>query len=349
MPRRTHVVAASALSLAFAAGAAAQQSIRFAAFGDYGQTSNSQTVATRVLAMNPDFICTTGDNTYSTSTAISNYDGAVGQYYRTYIQLPAASAHFAFGSPVNKFWPVLGNHDWDAGSASPYINYFIGLPTTPANRRYYTFTRGPIQFFMLDSDTREPDGVSVGSAQYNWFVAQIGQSAARWKIVMFHHPFQTSTTSSHGPSTYMNWGFENFGVNMVLQGHNHTMERLLYNGVQWFVTGAGGQSHYTFTSISPNSQFRNSSLYGFSMVTATNLELKHEFISAAGAVLDTVTVPTRCAGNVDGNATVDFNDLNLVLSQFGSSGAWLAGDINGDGVVTFADLNYVLTDFGRGC
>lgn len=333
-------------------GAAAQaQTIRFAAFGDYGQSSNTQTVATRVLAFAPDFICTTGDNTYSTTNNITNWDNAVGQYYRSYILLPSNSAYFAQSSPVNKFFPTPGNHDFDVGgSGTAFSNYFIGLP---GNRRYYTFTQGPVQFFMLSSDPREPSGTTVGSVQYNWFVNEIAQSTAKWQVVMFHHPFQTSTTSSHGPSNYMNWGFETKGVDMVFQGHNHTMERLSYGGIPWFVTGAGGQSHYSFTTISPNSQFRNSTLYGFSLVTASNTQLKHEFISAAGNVLDTFTVTAPvlpCPGDANNDRVVSFDDVTSVLGNFATTTtAYGPGDANGDGVVSFDDVTSVLGNFSIAC
>ena len=46
---------------------------------------------------------------------------------------------------------------------------------------------------------------------------------------------------------------------------------------------------------------------------------------------------------------VDFADLNVVLTQFGQSGAGLAGDLDQDGVVGFSDLNIVLGAFGNVC
>jgi hypothetical protein len=36
------------------------------------------------------------------------------------------------------------------------------------------------------------------------------------------------------------------------------------------VTGAGAQSHYSITSVAAGSQFRNTTAYGFSMITADN-------------------------------------------------------------------------------
>jgi hypothetical protein len=49
---------------------------------------------------------------------------------------------------------------------------------------------------------------------------------------------------------------------------------------------------------------------------------------------------------MDDNGVVDFDDLNAVLSAYGSSGY---GDINRDGIVDFEDLNAALADFGRSC
>lgn len=54
-----------------------------------------------------------------------------------------------------------------------------------------------------------------------------------------------------------------------------------------------------------------------------------------------------CYGDVNGDGTVNFADLNVVLSQFGTSGAGLQGDIDGDGTVGFSDLNIVLSNFGQ--
>lgn len=51
-------------------------------------------------------------------------------------------------------------------------------------------------------------------------------------------------------------------------------------------------------------------------------------------------------GDANGDGSVDFTDLNLVLSQFGQSGPNLEGDVNFNGSVDFTDLNFVLTSFG---
>lgn len=54
-----------------------------------------------------------------------------------------------------------------------------------------------------------------------------------------------------------------------------------------------------------------------------------------------------CLADLDDNGTVDFADLNAVLTSFGMTGGM--GDIDRDGLVDFADLNALLSDFGRAC
>ncbi len=57
-----------------------------------------------------------------------------------------------------------------------------------------------------------------------------------------------------------------------------------------------------------------------------------------------------CPGDVNGDAAVDFNDLNIVLANWGMIVVpGTNGDANGDGVVDFNDLNIVLANWGMTC
>lgn len=66
-------------------------------------------------------------------------------------------------------------------------------------------------------------------------------------------------------------------------------------------------------------------------------------------VYSEVCASTFCPGDADGDGQVGFSDLNIVLSQFNTSGPGLTGDLNGDGHVNFADLNLVLGVFNTPC
>ncbi|MCA9312275.1 MAG: hypothetical protein KDA21_13760 [Phycisphaerales bacterium] len=60
-----------------------------------------------------------------------------------------------------------------------------------------------------------------------------------------------------------------------------------------------------------------------------------------------LTVP--CPGDVNGDGSTDFTDLNVLLEHWGDSGATMAdGDLTGEGDVNFTDLNLLLQDWGCG-
>lgn len=56
-----------------------------------------------------------------------------------------------------------------------------------------------------------------------------------------------------------------------------------------------------------------------------------------------------CATDINGDASTDFADLNLLLGAYGDTGPEQASDVNGDGESGFADLNLILGQYGQGC
>jgi hypothetical protein len=57
-----------------------------------------------------------------------------------------------------------------------------------------------------------------------------------------------------------------------------------------------------------------------------------------------------CPADFDQDGTIELDDLNVVLVNFGDAVApWTDGDTNGDGFVDLDDLNNVLTQFGNPC
>ena len=68
---------------------------------------------------------------------------------------------------------------------------------------------------------------------------------------------------------------------------------------------------------------------------------------AAAAYLEDLLEPEPCPADVNNSGTIDLDDLNIVLTNFGQQTS--VGDTNGDGVVNLDDLNTVLTAFGFVC
>jgi tartrate-resistant acid phosphatase type 5 len=257
--------------------------IRFAVIGDFGQAGTPELdVANMIKSWHPDFIITVGDNNYDNGAA-STIDQNIGQYFHEFIS--PYSGGFGSGDTVNRFFPSLGNHDWVTAGAIPYLDYF----TLPGNERYYDFVRGPVHFFVIDSDDHEPDGNASTSVQANWLHTKLTASTSPWKIVYFHHP-PYSSGSVHGSSAVMQWPFREWGASAILTGHDHTYERLMHDSLLYLVDGLGGKSIYSFGAPVPESRFRYNSDYGALRVDAWLDSLCFQFFSRADSSIDRVVL-----------------------------------------------------------
>jgi tartrate-resistant acid phosphatase type 5 len=254
-------------------------SISFAVIGDFGEGNQAEAdVAGLVHGWNPDIVLTVGDNNYPLGAA-STIDARIGQYYHDFI-FPYTGT-YGPGASENRFFPTLGNHDWYTAGAKPYLDYF----SLPGNERYYDFVRGPVHFFALDSDENEPDGFRSNSVQAAWLQQGLAASTSPWNIVYFHYaPYSSGTL--HGSTTWMQWPFKAWDAHAVLAGHEHNYERLLVDGLPYFVNGLGGGGIYNFGTALPESQFRYNADYGALLVTATGTDLHFEFFNRTGTLID---------------------------------------------------------------
>jgi hypothetical protein len=137
----------------------------------------------------------------------------------------------------------------------------------------------------VDSEENEPDGFRVNSVQAAWLQKGLAASTSAWNIVYFHQPPYSSGVE-HGSSTWLRWPFAEWGAQAVLSGHEHNYERLLVDGIPYFVNGVGGGGRYDFGTPLPESQFRYNADYGAMLVTASGTELHFEFDSRKGKLID---------------------------------------------------------------
>jgi tartrate-resistant acid phosphatase type 5 len=256
------------------------KSVTFAVIGDYGVDSFSEgEVSWLVHSYSPDFIVTTGDNNYPRGGS-STIDDNIGKYYYDYIYPYAGS--YGTGPSVNGFFPSLGNHDWDDTDAAGYLGYF----SLPGVGYYYEFVQGDIHFFVLDSDGREPDGIDDTSIQATWLQAALAASSSAWNVVVFHHPSYSS--SNHGSTPYMQWPFAAWGVDLVLNGHDHTYEHLESDGVTYIVDGIGGGGIYSFREDGPipESLVQFDTDHGAVIATADSARFEITAVSTTGVIID---------------------------------------------------------------
>jgi|21_taG_2_1085346.scaffolds.fasta_scaffold08183_3 hypothetical protein len=307
--------------------AAEATSLVFAQIGDYGASAgagdydgtNAGAVATLVKGWSPSFIVTTGDNSYDTDGSDSDagenyYDVNIGQHYSDYI-FPfgtSQSATYTSTAKENKFFPAVGNHDYQgdpATSLSNYLSYF----TLPGNERFYDFKKGGIHFFCVNSGINtagtavEPEVLAGSqntsphrgdtSAQADWLASGLNDSDCHWKVVYFHHPPHSSdeNASSNSGTPEMRWPFKDWGADIVLSGHAHSYERLKGSGdFPYIVNGAGGAPlrdwHSSSLASGITSVKKYNALHGALKGTMSDDTLKFEFISKDGTVQDTLTL-----------------------------------------------------------
>jgi hypothetical protein len=260
--------------------------IRFAVIGDYGSGDHvERVVAQLVESWKPDFITTLGDNNYEIGAA-DTIDRNIGKYYHAYIAPYQGS--YGRGSSVNRFFPSIGHRDWDSPSGlQPYLEYF----SLPGNERYYDFVWGPVHFFMLDTDPREPDGNTASSVQARWLQRGLAESKASWRLVYSHHaPFVSGRVPDF---EHMRWPFKAWGGDAVLSGYFHIYERLLVDGVPYFVNGMGGAYISGFGEIDANSQFRYDEKHGAILVDANETRITFRFVNRDGRIVDEYALVKR--------------------------------------------------------
>jgi len=145
-------------------------------------------------------------------------------------------------------WPAMGNHEYDAKA---YYDLFI----LPEPERYYTFTAGPAQFFILDADwTGRKDPKQIA-----WLKDELSKCRSRFRFVVLHQPILSCPCDDFSPETSMYRIFgglvEEGKVTAVFQGHNHNYQRAERNGVVYITTGGAGAPLYPIGNLTPETKF----------------------------------------------------------------------------------------------
>jgi hypothetical protein len=244
-------------------------SVRFAVIGDNGTGERpEQDVADQMqrywTVVKYNFVTMNGDNIYG---------GHRPQDFKLKFEVP----YQQLLSEDVKFYASLGNHD-DPALEENYKPYNMG------GNRYYTFRKGPVQFFALDSNYMDPQ-------QLAWVEDKLKNSDAKWKICYFHHPLFTSA-KYHGPDVDLRNQlmplFTKYGVNVVMSGHEHVYERIKpQQGIYFFLVGNSGELRYN-NIRKPN----DLELVGFDtdrtfmMMEISGDDLYFQTISRAGDTID---------------------------------------------------------------
>jgi Calcineurin-like phosphoesterase len=215
-----------------------------------------------------DVLVTLGDNDYTESpTAFrQNWRDAFG--WRQDAGLGVAGA--------------LGNHDVLVQNG----RYEFDTLDMPAAR--YRRTIGNVDLFMLNSN-------NVSGRQTAWLETALAASTAQWKIAVFHHPAWTCGEYRSHSGVLVRWVplFEQYGVDLVLSGHDHNYQRFAArNSVRYIVHGGGNTNLYRIEPCPagyPTRRFARATR-GFVFIRAEATVLRVKSVNLRGRVIDDVSI-----------------------------------------------------------
>jgi Calcineurin-like phosphoesterase len=177
---------------------------------------------------------------------------------------------------------TLGNHDVRVDGGR-YEFDELDMP-----RARYRRVVGNIELFILNSNR-------VNVAQTDWLKRVLPASTAVWKIVAFHHPAWTCGGYRSNTAVVQRWVplFEQYGVQLVLNGHDHNVQRFgPRRGVTYIVHGGGGSHLYPIESCPssyPKRRFARAA-HGFLFLRATNTELRVSAVNRRRQTIDSVVM-----------------------------------------------------------
>jgi predicted phosphodiesterase len=221
-----------------------------------------------------------------------NWEETVDLMINNKINLALGLGDYSYGS-VSEFEPVVdtlkaagipfkgvqGNHD-----SSSYARLF-GQPSM-----IHAFDAGQSRIIMLNTEESY-------SANTQFLENQLKNTKQPWKIVAMHNPLYSSP-SNHPEEKELAGRlqplFDQYGVDLVIYGHNHNYERIkLPDKPTVFIqAGTGGESHYDIKGSRSDGgvEFQDDNDYGFVKLTINSNTLSGQFISHGGKILDSFSI-----------------------------------------------------------
>lgn len=191
--------------------------------------------------------------------------------------------------------PSPGNHEFHAGRATPYFDYF-GAAAGDSKKGYYSYELGTWHVIVINSNCSElPGGCAKDSPEEQWLRQDLAQHPTTCTVAYWHHPlFSSGGKHGNDPEVKPLWqDLYAANADLVLNGHDHDYERFApqdpdgkldaARGIREFVVGSGGKnSHRSFGETKPNSEVRNSDTFGVLKLTLHPKSYDWEFVPEEG-------------------------------------------------------------------
>lgn len=297
--RRGLLLGAASAVLTPAFASATPVAMSFLVVGDWGdphenvQRAVAGAMGDVALRLGSSFVISTGDNFYDDGVR-SVHDP---QWQATFEDIYTAPSLQA------PWYVVLGNHDHHGSPGaevaytqisprwrmpSRYWRQDMTLPDSTAAAFFFIDTT-PIAHLVGLRDT-VPQADFGARDQVMWLERELAACSAPWKIVVGHHPIYSSGQHgrSAGVAEHVRPLLERYGVQAYLNGHDHDLEHLSANGVDYICSGSGSEARAMRSTVA-ESRFALARP-GFVGCTLSRDTLQVSFFNADGVSEYTATI-----------------------------------------------------------
>jgi hypothetical protein len=240
----------------FSTAPARPAAFRFATFGDMGVGPNAALNLQRIMESDPAFCFVVGDLCYadfsggSDQLSVLPQDPTIWDAWLAQVQASTAAA---------PWMSTVGNHEMERGNGELGYDGYLARFSLPDNGVTaggvtYSFTYGNVGFVALDGNDAsfeiDRNRGYLGAAQDDWLRATLTSLRADrdidFIVVGFHNCMYCSNAfhgSDGGNRRRWEHLFDEAGVDLVVNGHNHCYERThpVRGGVPVAEAGTGGE------------------------------------------------------------------------------------------------------------
>lgn len=288
-------------ALRFAADDPAAQSVTFAYFGDAQPAGNTDysdfaALSRSVYEAHPELsFAIMGGDMVNSGVSLEQFDAFL-----------AAAETSLPGLP---FFAVNGNHESNfiGGKPELYLDVFALPKNGPEGfaEELYSFDAGNIHVVAVNSWVFSGEQ-GLTDADFDrladWLKRDLASSTADWQIVVTHIPVQAVHSDQTAEKLKAAWGpiLEDYGVDLVLQGHQHVYSRSvpLYQGRTdyekglTYIMGVSGSKFYSSSDETHAARVVYDTA-NCQIVRSDGAALTVLTVDAAGNELDFVSLPQR--------------------------------------------------------
>jgi len=249
----------------------------------------------------------------------------------------------------NLLYHCIGNHD--ASDTAIFVNNFT-LPMASNSKLHYSFTYGNAVFICMNTE-------NITTSEYDWMVSVLQANQSKtWKVVFFHRPFFTTGPHAgemNGQLSTWWTAFDTYGVDLVLNGHDHMYERskpINYTvspnapvaqygsgpgqGRCEIVAGGAGAPLYTGSPAWFIQTYQ--SAYNFCKINVKDCMLTDSTFTNSGELIETFSL-NKCPAGIE-NKNQSLNTISCVPNPSGGSFTLhFNSSLTGEAVITVIDMN----------